>query len=118
MRVMNLDFTDRNPELGALYRAHVETMMARHDDALEKSGAAHAVIFSGSLRYAFLDDRDYPFRPNPHFVSWVPLTGLPLSYIVYTPGETPILIYYQPKDYWHVVPGAGFTATLAFNLEL
>lgn len=80
--------------------------MARHDDALDKSGAAHAVIFSGCPRYSFLDDNTYPFRPNPHFVSWLPLTDLPLSYIVYTPGETPRLIYYQPHDYWHPVPGA------------
>jgi Xaa-Pro dipeptidase len=35
----------------------------------------------------------------------VPLLKLPLSYIVYTPGEKPRLIYYQPRDYWHVVPG-------------
>ncbi len=36
----------------------------------------------------------------------MPLTNLPFSYIVYTPGETPILVYFQPHDYWHVVPGA------------
>jgi len=36
----------------------------------------------------------------------VPLTGLPFSFIVYTPGATPVLVYYQPRDYWHVVPGA------------
>ena len=103
---MDLDYTDRNPELGALYGEHVATISARHDDALEKSGAAHAVIFSGALRYAFLDDHSYPFKPNPHFLGWVPLTALPMSYIVYTPGETPVLIYFQPRDYWHVVPGA------------
>lgn len=79
--------------------------MARHEDALDKSGAAHAVIFSGSPRNAFLDDNTYPFRANPHFISWLPLTSLPLSYIVCTPGEKPQLIYYQPRDYWHSVPG-------------
>ena len=103
---MNADYTDRNPELGRLYPAHVQAAMARHDDALEKSGAAHAVVFSGSLKYAFLDDHSYAFKANPHFVSWLPLIALPLSYIVYTPGETPVLLYYQPHDYWHVVPGA------------
>lgn len=102
---MNLDFSNRNPELGALYREHVHSLAARHDHALEQSGGAHAVIFSGAAKYAFLDDREYPFKPNPHFVSWVPLTALPMSYIIYTPGETPVLVYYQPKDYWHVVPG-------------
>ena len=79
--------------------------MARHDDALEKSGAGHAVIFSGNATVAFLDDRSYPFIANPHFVSWAPLVALPLSYIVYTPGKKPVLIYYQPRDYWHSVPG-------------
>ncbi|MDH3747015.1 MAG: Xaa-Pro dipeptidase [Gammaproteobacteria bacterium] len=102
---MNADYSNRNADLGALYPDHLSAVMARHDDALEKSGAAHAVIFSGCPRYSFLDDNTYPFRPNPHFVSWLPLTDLPLSYIVYTPGEKPRLIYYQPQDYWHSVPG-------------
>jgi Xaa-Pro dipeptidase len=102
---MKLDYSDNNPELGRLYGRHVETLRARHDRVLEMAGATHAVIFSGAAKYAFLDDNVYPFRANPHFVSWVPLTQLPLSYIVHTPGETPILVYYLPHDYWHPVPG-------------
>ncbi|NNC78353.1 MAG: Xaa-Pro dipeptidase [Woeseiaceae bacterium] len=102
---MSEDYSDQNPELGSLYKAHVKTVCARYDDALEKSGAAHAVIFSGSLRYAFLDDHSYPFQSNPHFVSWLPATNLPMSYVVYTPGQQPQLIYFQPRDYWHAVPG-------------
>ena len=103
---MKDDYTDRNPALGALYAEHIETVTARHDHALEQAGASHAVIYSGNPRIAFLDDYQMPFKPNPHFVSWAPLTRLPFSYIVYTPGETPVLIYFQPHDYWHVVPGA------------
>ncbi len=103
---MKFDFSDKNAELGELYPQHLETVRKRHDHALEQAGAAHAVIFSGAPKYAFLDDHDYPFRPNPHFVSWAPLIRLPLSYIVYTPGEKTVLIYYQPHDYWHPVPGA------------
>ncbi len=102
---MKADYSDRNPELAALYPAHIDTVMARHDDALEKTGAAHAVVFSGSSKVAFLDDHSYPFMANPHFVAWAPLLALPLSYIVYTPGEKPVLLYYQPRDYWHSVPG-------------
>jgi Xaa-Pro dipeptidase len=105
IRAMNLDYTERNPELGGLYSQHVETIRQRHDHALERAGASHAVIFSGAPKYSFLDDNSYPFRPNPHFVGWAPLTRLPLSYIVYTPGEKPVLVYYQPRDYWHPVPG-------------
>jgi len=102
---MSDDYSAKNPALAALYPQHVATMCAHHDYALEKAGANHAVIFSGNPKIAFLDDMSYPFKANPHFVGWAPLTKLPLSYIVYTPGDTPRLIYYQPHDYWHVVPG-------------
>ena len=105
IRAMTLDFSDRNPELADLYARHLEEICRRHDHALESAGASHAVIFSGAPKYAFLDDNSYPFRANPHFLGWAPLTRLPLSYIVYTPGETPVLVYFQPHDYWHPVPG-------------
>jgi len=103
---MNSDYSDKNPALGTLYAEHIEIVSARHDHALEQAGASHAVIYSGNPKIAFLDDYQMPFIPNPHFVGWAPLTRLPFSYIVYTPGETPVLIYFQPHDYWHVVPGA------------
>lgn len=102
---MDAKYTDKNPALGALYGNHLQTIASRHDRALEQAGASHAVIYSGNPKLAFLDDYHHPFKANPHFISWAPLTALPFSYIVYTPGETPILIYYQPHDYWHVVPG-------------
>jgi Xaa-Pro dipeptidase len=103
---MKADYTDRNPGLGALYGNHLGIVKTRHDHALERAGASHAVIYSGNPKLAFLDDHHYPFKANPHFVGWAPLTALPYSYIVYTPGQKPVLIYHQPRDYWHVVPGA------------
>lgn len=102
---MNEDYSDQNPALGALYAKHIETLCSRHDHALEQAGASHAVIYSGNPHIAFLDDYQMPFKPNPHFISWVPLLELPFSYVIYTPGEKPRLIYFQPRDYWHVVPG-------------
>ena len=103
---MKADFSDNNPALGAQYGAHLEEVKSRHDGALERAGASHAIIYSGNPKRIFLDDNDYPFKANPHFVNWVPLTNLPHSFIIYTPGEAPVLLYYQPRDYWHVVPGA------------
>ncbi len=103
---MDTDYSTSNPAFGELYGSHLETVSSRHNHALEIAGASHAVIFSGKPGIAFLDDYHMPFRPNPHFVGWLPLTEMPFSYVVYTPGEKPILIYYQPRDYWHVVPGA------------
>lgn len=116
---MNDDYSDSNPDLGALYPEHLDTVLARHDDALDNAGAAHLVVFSGAPKVAFLDDRAYPFRANPHFLGWVPLTNLPLSYIVYTPGETPRLIYMQPKDYWHATPAApGGYWSASFDIRI
>jgi len=93
-----------NEELGPLYPAHVETIKRRHDHALEKAGASHAVIFSGAPRLVFLDDYNYHFKANPHFIGWLPLISTPYCYLIHTPGELPILIYYQEKDYWHTPP--------------
>jgi len=116
---MSSDYTDKNPALGALYPGHIEILEQRHAQVLEATGASHAVIFSGRPKTMFLDDQDYPFKVNPHFASWAPLVNLPLSYIVCSPGEKPILIYNQPKDYWHPVPGApeGFWAS-AFDIRV
>lgn len=100
-------------ELARLYPAHVHAVKERHEAALERSGAGHVVIFSGAPRRVFLDDYDYPFKANPHFVSWLPLTRTPHCYLVFTPGERPVLVYYQEKDYWHLPPAdpAGFWAS-------
>ncbi len=116
---MSDDYTGNNAALGALYNGHVETLVDRHAHVLDTTGASHAVVFSGRPKTMFLDDQDYPFKANPHFVSWVPLTRIPLSYVVCTPGERPLLIYHQPKDYWHSVPGepVGFWAD-AFDIRV
>ncbi len=98
-------YSDKNQYLAELYPAHVGALRKRFERALENAGAAHAVIFSGFPKTAFLDDRHYPFIANPHFTSCVPLPNLPLSYIVMTAGEAPRLVYYMPHDYWHPVPG-------------
>jgi len=92
--------------LAAAYPAHVNALKTRHDCALERAGAGHAVIFSGAPRRVFLDDYNYPFKANPHFISWLPLTATPYCYLIYTPGDTPVLVYFQEKDYWHVPPAS------------
>ena len=89
-----------------LYADHLATLHARTAIALERSGFDHLVVPSGTLHYQLFDDRDYPYAVNPQFKSWLPLTRLPNSWLVHTPGQRPQLIYYQPHDYWHVVPDA------------
>lgn len=93
-------------QLPSLYAAHLEELAARATRALEAGGFDHLVIASGKPHTWFLDDLDYPFRVNPHFKAWLPLTRVPSSWLVFTPGKRPTLVYYQPHDYWHVVPDA------------
>ncbi|RRN58914.1 Xaa-Pro dipeptidase [Pseudoxanthomonas sp. SGNA-20] len=93
-------------EIAALYPQHLATLRARADEALARCGREHLLVPSGRRHYQAFDDRDYPFAANPHFKHWVPLTSVADSWLVYTPGHKPRLIYLQPRDYWHVVPEA------------
>jgi Xaa-Pro dipeptidase len=88
-------------QLASLYPAHVETVRQRHDRALAESGYDHVIVSGGALHVAFLDDMYYPFKVNPHLKSWVPVVDNPHCFVVYTPGQTPRLVYYQPVDYWY-----------------
>src|SRR5690606_34645707 len=90
----------------SLYRQHLETLQRRADTALERAGRDHLVVPSGTLHYQAFDDRDYPYAVNPQFKAWLPLTRNPGSWLAYTPGARPKLVYLQPRDYWHVVPKA------------
>lgn len=93
-------------DLSRLYAEHLATLRARADIALERGGFAHLIVPSGTSHYQVFDDRDYPYAVNPHFKAWLPITQAPGSWLVYTPGERPQLIFLQPHDYWHVVPEA------------
>ncbi|MGH9458093.1 MAG: Xaa-Pro dipeptidase [Thermoanaerobaculia bacterium] len=88
-------------KVASLYPAHLATIRRRHDTALEASGYDHAVVFGGSEHYALFDDHVYPFRVNPHLKSWVPVVDNPNCFVVYTPGKKPVLLYFQPVDYWY-----------------
>ena len=92
------------PDVPILYRQHLETVCARADAALARGGFDHLLVPSGTQHFQVFDDRDYPYAVNPQFKAWVPLTDIPGSWIAYTPGARPKLLYLQPFDYWHVVP--------------
>jgi Xaa-Pro dipeptidase len=92
--------------LAGLYPAHLSELKRRAEAALALAQREHLVIAAGRPVGRFLDDSYYPFRANPHFVHWLPLTDAPGSWIVYTPGAKPKLVFLQPHDYWHVVPAA------------
>ena len=90
----------------ALYPAHLAVLKQRADQALARGGFDHLVVPSGTLHYQLFDDRDYPYAVNPQFKAWLPLTRVPHSWLIHTPGQRPRVIFHQPFDYWHVVPDA------------
>jgi Xaa-Pro dipeptidase len=95
---------------GPLYPSHLATVKERHDRALAATKFDHVIIFSGALKMQLFDDNAYPFKPNPHFKSWVPVIDNPNCFLVYTPGDKPLVVYWQPIDYWHMAaePPAGY----------
>lgn len=88
----------------SLYAEHVSTLQKRWELALEAEDFMSALVHSGTPMFSFLDDYQYAFRPNPHFLSWLPLTHHPDSALLIRPGSMPVLFYYQPEDYWHLPP--------------
>ena len=90
--------------LDALFPAHLATLRALTDAALEATGFEGVVFAAGALHFQFLDEQPYPFKPNPLFRQWAPLADAPHSHVVYTPGSRPRLVFLQPLDYWHKPP--------------
>ncbi|HUO84460.1 MAG TPA: Xaa-Pro dipeptidase [Thermoanaerobaculia bacterium] len=87
--------------LTQLYDDHLETVRRRHDRALEETGFDQLIVFGGAEHGIFLDDQPYPFKVNAHFKYWVPVLDNPNCFVVYTPGRKPLLLYFQPVDYWY-----------------
>ena len=92
------------------YRGHLKETLSFYDELMENNGFSCLVIPSGVPKQQFLDDYSYPFKVNAHFKALLPVVDVPFSYIIYFPDTKPILAFYQPEDYWHVVPSdpAGY----------
>lgn len=90
--------------LDLTFPAHIAQVRALADRALELAGCDGLVVYSGRPGLHFLDDHGPPFKPNPHFLHWVPLLEAPDSFVRYLPGRRPELVFHQPADYWHKPP--------------
>ncbi|HVY66167.1 MAG TPA: Xaa-Pro dipeptidase [Gammaproteobacteria bacterium] len=91
-------------QLASEYGAHLAILDHRLEEALAATGFDGAVIFAGDERPVFRDDLTYPFRVEPYFKAWVPLTQAPGSFLRLVPGQRPMLVYKQAEDYWHEPP--------------
>jgi Xaa-Pro dipeptidase len=102
-------------DLDRLYPAHLQVLMRRTDRILAETGFDALVVHAGAAPTQFLDDQDYPFKVNPHFKAWVPVTDNPRCVLVYVPGRTPQLLFHRPEDFWHQpapLPSAPWTAAV------
>lgn len=99
-------------KLAVLYSEHINTLQQRTQQVLQRSELDAVLIHSGEPLRIFLDDSDYPFKVNPHFKAWVPVTDVPHSWLWVDGINKPKLWFYSPVDYWHSVeplPNAFWT---------
>lgn len=86
--------------LKELYAGHVAALRAATDAALAASGFDALVIHAGSPLSYFSDDQEAPFRTNPAFAHFVPVTG-PEHLLYIHAGKKPLLVRVTPEDYWY-----------------
>ncbi len=89
--------------LVTLYQGHLKTLQARAQQALARAKLDAMLIHSGELLTVFLDDHTYPFKVNPQFKAWVPVTSVPNCWLWVDGVNKPKLWFYSPVDYWHNV---------------
>ena len=88
-----------------MYADHVQQLMQRCGSLLEQEGFDGLLIHSGRPSYHFLDDYTQAYKPNPHFVHWVPfLADYPDGWLFIVPDRKPVLAIYSPDDFWHITP--------------
>lgn len=105
--------------LAPLYASHIAELSQRSDTIIRRQNLQGLVIHSGQAHRIFLDDMDYPFKVNPHFKHWLPVTDNPHCWLVIRPEAKPKLLFYHPVDFWHKVPPVPSEFwTDAFDIEL
>src|SRR6185295_1229424 len=95
---------DLGAKIESEYGPHLAIMDHRLGEALHAAELDGAVVFAGDEKMIFRDDQAYPFKVEPYFKAWVPLTQAPGSFLRLVPGQRPMLVYKQLEDYWHEPP--------------
>lgn len=86
------------------YRDHFLSLRKAYDQALSNHRFDKLIVHSGGIKKRFQDDMRYPYFVSVQFKALVPLIDAPESWIIWQPNEKPLLLLYQPEDYWHLVP--------------
>lgn len=86
-----------------LYHDHIKVLQTRAQQVLARFELDAMLIHSGELLTVFLDDHTYPFKVNPQFKAWLPVTSVPHCWLWIDGVNKPKLWFYSPVDYWHKV---------------
>ncbi|MBT1446263.1 Xaa-Pro dipeptidase [Shewanella sp. JM162201] len=89
--------------LAPLYVNHIAEQNRRVADVLAREQLKGLAIHSGQYHRQFLDDINYPFKPNPHFKAWLPVLDNPNCWVIANGIDKPVLVFYRPVDFWHKV---------------
>lgn len=103
-----------------LFPAHIAEMKRRANSLCEHEGYELLAIHAGQPKRQFLDDMEYPFKPNPHFKAWCPLNNAPHSWVLITPQqEKPTLVILNADEFWVEQPKLDQASWLTmFHVEL
>ena len=91
-------------EFATLYPSHLKRLLGLAEKAMHAEQCDSILIHSGTPKLHFLDDYHSPFKANPHFVWWLPVTQSPHCYVLIQEGQKPVLFYHLADDFWHVPP--------------
>lgn len=80
--------------LTTLYKEHIATLQTRAREILQRSQLDALLIHSGELLTTFLDDHSYPFKVNPQFKAWVPVTQVPNCWLWVDGVNAPKLVLF------------------------
>ncbi len=89
--------------LAALFKQHLSQLQYRAQQAMATHDLDGIVIHSGEELIQFRDDHGYPFKVDPQFKHWVPVTQNPHCWLWIDGVSKPKLAFYAPIDYWHKV---------------
>ncbi|MDN3649829.1 Xaa-Pro dipeptidase [Reinekea marina] len=88
------------------YLQHLNTLQQRYDALCKQYQLDGILISSGALTYYAGDDMSHPYKPAPFAQQWLPYNVDPLTWILITPGQKPVLYWPAQQDFWHVIPNA------------
>lgn len=88
-----------------LYPEHLATLQRRLQQQLEHNDTDLVVLTAGSPDNHLFDDQPTSFRANPHLRQWLPFDDCAGAALILRANDQPELLFLQPNDYWHQVPG-------------